>query len=143
MRETELLRWAHRFDILRGELRAGGGTGSAEQLLVTQLAAFREFIDTPPWAPLPHLPPPITERAAAAGAEHLLLACHYLLALPAVVAAAADAPAARAALAELLAELREVAADWARDGVDEERALALAARNHALHHAGREARLTT
>ncbi|MEV0354781.1 hypothetical protein AB0H71_01830 [Nocardia sp. NPDC050697] len=131
MRDTELLRWAHRFEILRGELRAG----SAEQLLVTQLAAFREFIDTPPWAPLPHLPPPITDRADAAGAEHLLLVCHYLLALPAVVAAAADPPAARTALTELLAWLGELAADWARDGVDEERAGALAAHNHELHHA--------
>ncbi|UGT61762.1 hypothetical protein [Nocardia asteroides] len=133
MRDAELQRWAHRFDILRGELRAG--TGSAEQLLAAQLAAFREFIDTPPWAALPHLPPPITDRADAVGAEHLLLACHYLLALPAVVAAAADAPAARTALSELLARLSELAADWARDGVDEERARALAARNHDLHHA--------
>lgn len=135
MRDTELLRWAHRFDILRAELRAGAAAASAEQLLVTQLAAFREFIDTPPWAPLPHLPPPITDRADAAGAEHLLLVCHYLLALPAVVATSADAPAARAALGELLDSLGTLAADWARDGVDEERAGALAARNHELHHA--------
>lgn len=141
MSSTELWRWARRFGILRAELLTQASApgveapDAREHLVAVQLSAFREFTDTPPWAPMPELPPPITDAGAARGAEHLLLACHYLLALPSTVAASADAASARIALADLLARLQDLASLWAERGVEEERARAIAAANHRLHHA--------